>query len=201
VLAEEAASFPDRIFVTGLAEKAQRAARRSPLRWAGAVAAVAAAFGAVVLFKGAPVHEIRTKGGLGLGVVARHLDGKTEEILPGAALRPGEAIRFEISSAEAGHLIVAGVDAAKNVTTYYKGDGEAGVARLLDGSVTLDATLGPERIFAIMCDSAVDETEVLAQAKRALDRAGGDPARIERIERIESGCRESSFLIEKVEAR
>jgi hypothetical protein len=202
VLEEAASAFKREIFVSGLAVQAERAVKRSPIRRLASFGAIAAVFlGAIVLVRSAASDDpIRVKGGLGLGVVARRLDGNTEQVLPGAELRPGEAIRFEVSARKKGYLFIAGIDSAKNVTPYYPGPNAAGifspgVGQLLDGSVTLDGTLGAERIFALLCDEPIDGPKVIERGRAALQRAGGDPAK---IERLDSGCSETSFVISKV---
>src|SRR5262249_46962720 len=123
-----------------------------------------------------------------------------EQLLPGAALKAGEAIRFEVASQSEGYLYIAGIDSAENVTPYF-GDANTvlvpGPGHLLDGSVTLDATMGVERIFALLCKKPIDREAIVAHGKAALGRAGGDPAR---IAGLESGCTETSFLIAKVPA-
>jgi hypothetical protein len=201
-LEEAAARFETEIFISGAALKTARAAKRAPMRLGGSIGAAAAAVFIVMLVQTKSL-EVRTKGALGLGIVARHLDGKTEQIFSGAEMSPGEAIRFEISSTRQGYLFIAGIDAAKNVTPYYPSTKDAQIlppapGTLLEGSVTLDATLGPERIFAVLCDQPIEARRILERGRRALDRAGGDP---QKIEHLDSGCAESSFIIHKVAAR
>src|SRR5262249_27399876 len=103
------AGFEDEIFVSAVALKTERAAKRSlyssvaPVGAIGAISAIAAAVLTVVLVKTEDRGAIRTKGALDLSVVARHLDGRTEQIFSGAPLSPGEAIRFEVSTKTAGY--------------------------------------------------------------------------------------------------
>src|SRR5688572_26358727 len=74
-----------------------RSMRRSLLAFGGIAAAVLVA---LVAIPDGP--SVRTKGGLALEVIAKHEDGKVEQLLPGAQLSPGDAIRFRVSSEEAG---------------------------------------------------------------------------------------------------
>ena len=159
---------------------------------------------ALVLWSRPPIDDdgARTKGGdVTLALIVRHGDGRTERVLPGGArLRPGEAIRFELSTRRAGYVGVVGIDAARAVTAYAPATGAlpalaAGRAQLLDGSVVLDETLGAERIVAAVCAAPRPIDELVAAARRALARAGGDPRR---VETIGSGCDEAVFTIEKV---
>lgn len=190
-----AASFATDVGLDMLVAKAARPRRRTLLIAAGALVAAAAIL-LVVLRKPAE-PTVRTKGSLALGLVAKRLDGRIESLTSPAQLLPGEAIEFEISTRAAGFVSVVGVDAAGVISPYARPRRlEAGGHQLLDGSIVLDATLGAERIFAVMCETEVSMDVVVAQAKAALARVGGNPAQIERLALPET-CSQASFLIEK----
>lgn len=141
--------------------------------------------------------EVRTKGGLALEVIAKHENGKIEELLPGARLSPGDAIRFRIGSEEGGYLAIAGLDSAQVVSIYHAPMKiEGSKERLMDGSIILDSTLGPEQIAAIICREPPPPEKVVELGRAALDRAGGDPAR---VHSLDIDCSQAFFLIEKVE--
>jgi hypothetical protein len=176
-------------------------------RWRGAAiaAGVAVAAAAVVLLvlprwgveKVGEAPTARTKGGLSLGLVAKRHDGRIESVSQPAALSPGEAIEFEISTQSAGFVAVVSVDSAGVVSPYAASRPVgAGSRQMLDGSIVLDDTLGPERIFAVLCQTEIEMDALEAGAKTALGRAGGDPVRIETLG-VPAGCAETSFVIEK----
>jgi hypothetical protein len=195
---EGASHFPSEVSIQAEVKAVCQRQRRHTIRrfamsFSGAAAAVLLAL--VVL----PAEEpaVRTKGGLSLEVIAKHGDGKVEQVLPGARLSPGDAIRFRIASEEGGYLAIAGIDSAQVVSIYHapvkieRSEKE----RLLEGSIILDGTLGPEQIAAIVCHEPPQEANVVAVGRAALDRVGGDPRR---VSELELGCRQAFFLIEKV---
>ena len=153
------AALPERTFVA----RAARSPTRTRARWwRWAAPAVVACAAIVFVLSLRPRDELggtRIKGGARLGF---YLD-RAGRVAPGAAgdvLRPGDRVRFTITTSEPGYLIVAGVDASSRVTIYYA-DGAraaavtAGVDQPLPDSVELDDTLGRERIVAVLCDRAI----------------------------------------------
>lgn len=133
----------------------------------------------------APGGEVRRKGGFALDLIARHAgDGRVGLVLPGDRLRPGDALRFRVRAARAGHLVVVALDPGREVTLYAPvrpGAAQAigaGPARLLDGSIVLDPGGGPERVVAVLCPGPLATAEVVAAARRALADAGDDPRRV-----------------------
>jgi hypothetical protein len=197
-----AASFASDVGLDVLVGAAARTVRRNRLRpvliGAGALAAAAAVV-LVVTHKPSEddVPTVRTKGGLSLGLVAKHLDGRIEALTSPAQLAPGEAIEFELSTRVAGFVGVVGVDAAGVISPYVPSRRlAAGGHQMLDGSVVLDATLGAERIFAVMCETEIEMDVIVERARSALARVGGNPAQIELLA-LPATCSQTSFLIEK----
>lgn len=171
-----------------------------PRRWPYALAMVAAV--AVVAVGVSRSPTTRTKGALGFEIVAKHRDGRVDTLLPGAKLSPGEAIRFRLKTPRAGYAAVLSADAAPNVTVYYPHEAdalriEAHDPLLLDGSITLDDTLGAERLVAVVCDAPPSAAKLERELRAALDAAGGDPAR---MKPLGTDCLQSAFLIEKIAA-
>jgi hypothetical protein len=112
---------------------------------------------------------------------------------------PGDAIRFEVSTGEPGYLAIVGADSAREVTAYFPAGAEAqaigrGPKQLLDGSIILDETLGPERITAVLCKDPLTVARLIDATKQALERAGGDPLK---LGEPELPCHKASFVIEK----
>jgi len=182
----------------------RRASRRSPwarLRWplaASALALAAAALLVVALLPAAP-PETRLKSGYDLSFHVRSGD-RVALGQPGARLHPGDAIQLRYSAPRAAHLVVISLDGAGAVTAYYDADGRAlpvdpGVAVLLDGSIVLDATLGPERVIGCFSEAPLTTAAVLAAGTRALAAASGDPAA---VTRLPLPCPQATFLVDKV---
>src|SRR5262249_49944343 len=151
---------------------------RRPMVWGGALATLAAAAALVLLVRAPEEPAFRTKGGLQLQLIARRANGRVEAILPGGELAPGEALRFRVTSRAAGCVCVSVLDSARVVSAYVPAEGQALAfpatrERLLDGSIILDETLGPERVVAVLCKQPIAVAEVVAAGKRALARANG----------------------------
>ncbi len=182
--------------LVGQAARTVRPRARTLLVSAGALAA-AAAIVFVVTRKTSEEPTVRTKGGLALGLIAKRLDGRIESLTSPAELAPGEAIELEISTQSAGFVSVVGADAAGVISRYAPTRRlPAGGQQLLDGSIVLDATLGPERIFAVMCETEIEMDVIVDRARSALARVGGNPAQIEMLA-LPATCSQTSFLIEK----
>jgi hypothetical protein len=166
----------------------------------GAVAAVAAT---VVLWVGAErLPETTSKGGpWTLSVIARLPGGEVQRIDPGGALRPGDRLRFEVSTSwSRGQVALVSLDSGGRVSPLVPAGGQtvpvAGGRRvLLEGAVELDQALGPERVLLVGCRQPLPVAAVLEAARAALATAGGDPRR---VSALGLGCHEESFWINKV---
>jgi hypothetical protein len=118
------------------------------------------------------------------------------EVSPGDALHPGDAIRFRVTAAESGFLVILGIDAAPAVTVYAAVTPiDGGEPLVVDGSIILDATIGAERIVAVVCAEPLPAEDLAARATARLLSAGGDPRQ---VRSIADSCAEASLLIEKV---
>jgi len=162
------------------------AARAGAWRWrplwiaAPALAAAIALVLVVVSRPGAPgdLPGVAIKGQPALQVFAQH-DGRVFQVADGAPLAPGDQIRFVAAPGELGYLLIASVDAAGQVTIYHPYGGDesapiaaaAGPSQELPGSIVLDATLGPERIYALFSRRPIAAAEV--RARLAAVAAGG----------------------------
>lgn len=170
---------------------------RFPLALRVGFAAACAAFAMLLFLPPAEEPGIRTKGAASLSVIARSRDGTVERVLPGDALAPGDAIRFEVRTSEPAILAILGIDAAGVVTPYVEeAAAEPGEPQLLPGSILLDETLGPERIVALFCDEPMGRARLLEAGAEALRQAGGDPSAELRLEA--PGCVQTSLLVWKV---
>ena len=70
----------------------------------------------------------------------------------------------------------------------------AGTTTLPD-SIVLDETLGPERIFAVVCDSEIELDKLVEIASTALALAANNP---QETSALEIDCKYTSTLIHKV---
>src|SRR5437773_2222287 len=64
-------------------------------------------------------------GGLVLEVMARHADGRVSPVFDGTTLRPGDAVRFQLTAPVAGHAALLGLDGAGHVSLYAPAASEA----------------------------------------------------------------------------
>ncbi len=187
-------------FMTNAWAQASLRKATPPRLWPYAAAMAAAVMLVSFTVSRSPTPTTRSKGALGFDVVAKHRDGRVEALLPGAKLTPGASIRFRLEAPRAGFVAVASADAAPNVTVYYPHEApmlpiDAHHALLLDGSITLDATLGSERLVAVVCDSPPEVARLERDVRAALSAAGGDPAR---MAPLATDCLQASFVIEKI---
>lgn len=160
----------------------------------GALAAAAI----VLLFLARPDDpDVRLKGGVALSVY-RQRDPAAESLLPHARVRPGDVLRFGVKTPRAGFAAVASIDGAGVVTIYAPPGPEleaiaAGKEQILDGTVELDATLGTERLIALVCKDKLRTGEVRDAIARARIAGKGDDA-----EHAVGGCATTSFSLDKV---
>jgi len=173
--------------------------------WLRAVVPLVAAAALVLLFLPRllkPAAGVREKGSsaLALDVVVRHADGRVEALAPNGRVRPGEAIRFLVTTPRAGHLVILGLDAAGKVSVYVAdGDDAHPVARgqkqPMPGSIVLDATPGAERLVALECESRFDVARAVDAGRRSLERAAQDPRRAGALDL--PGCEEAALTMDK----
>lgn len=103
-----------------------------------------------------PSGQVRRKGAASIGFFVERA-GTFERGHGGQSVRPGDRIRFTYTSDRPAYLAILARDAANTVSVYFP-SGEAarylpeGYDRPLESSVELDATLGPERMYALFCE-------------------------------------------------
>lgn len=163
--------------------------RLSPPRrrlWWALAPALAAACALVFVLRPRPPEEpeYSEKGAPSLSVFAKHA-GQVQPVGDGAQLHPGDAVRFVLHPSGLPYVIVASVDGKGDATVYHPfgGDRSAEVppsGRVeLPGSVVLDETPGPERVFALFSRAPLPAAGITA-ALRALGARGPDAIRAER---------------------
>ena len=150
-------------FVANVLPRQLPTRRRSMLWIAAPVLAAAAAF---VLLKPRPEPALGIKGGPTLQIYARHGEQVTQ-LQDGMPLAPGDAIRFVLRGAAKQHVLIASIDAAGVATVYYPFGGTTS-ARVdepvleVPGSVILDGTRGPERVYALFSRAPIEAAPILA---------------------------------------
>jgi hypothetical protein len=138
-------------------------------------------------------------GGWQLGLVAQYANGRVERVSPGAALAPGDRLRFEVAAPQDAFVSVVSLDARGSVTAFVPSTGnglpvKAGSRQLLDGAVLLDESLGPERLLLSACAQSIAVDQVVATARVELDKAKGRTAD---VGTLPLPCKQTSFWIRK----
>lgn len=147
--------------------------------------------------RGAQDPGERIKGDVKLELVVLR-NGVVSTALPDEVLHPGDAVRFRVSLPAARHVAIIGVDSAAAVSLYVPVAG-APMARVeasghvFEGSIVLDATLGPERFIAVFCEAPLAPDRLVAAATRALAAAG----RVEAMAALALPCAQDSLVIRK----
>jgi hypothetical protein len=119
----------------------------------------------------------RTKGGFSLSPYVQHPERGTAGALHlGEPLHPGDRLQFRYNGGQPGYLAVVAVDSTGKVSVYYPPGAaaarvEAGRDVALASAVELDATLGPEVIVAVRCESALPVADVVKATRDAAEAA------------------------------
>jgi hypothetical protein len=108
----------------------------------------------------------RIKGGVRLGFFVK----RDAEVMPGYdghIVHPGDQLRFTLSTLEPGHAAIFSLDGAGVASIYYPAaprSRQLGTVRdwALDQSIELDASLGRERVWAVLCDAPFELEPVRA---------------------------------------
>jgi len=144
----------------------------------------------------------REKGSsaLALDVVVKRADGRVETLGPQGRVRPGDAIRFLVSTPRAGHLVILGLDAAGKVSVYVADGDDAhridrGAQQAMPGSIVLDATPGAEKLVALECEARFTVADAVDAGRRSLERAARDPRRAGALGL--PGCEEVALTMDK----
>ena len=120
-----------------------------------AFGAVAALLVAIIYFVRQPTEdEYGVKGTIALSVFREAQTGQGEMVPPGATLKPGDKVRFEVRAPKDGWVAVLSKDGAGRVTIYYPFGGTAAVRyqtseAMLPGAIGLDETPGAETAWVL----------------------------------------------------
>jgi hypothetical protein len=165
----------------------ERKLQRRRWNWVAPLA-LASAVGAVVLLvrprvppepafgvKGAPTLKLFVQRSSPAGA-------EVVEVRDGDALRPGDALRFEVQPGSERFLLIASVDGEGGVTMIHPAGGAASAPLppnerfVQPGSTVLDAARGPERAFALLSREPLSRDAVKA-ALAALADEGAEAIR------------------------
>jgi len=148
----------------------------------------------------APVDDLAVKGGGGFLAYVRQGTG-VKRLENGAVLAPGDALRFAIDAGTNKHILIAGVDGAGKANAYFpygqwQGAALAAGTRFeAPGSIVLDDSPGPERIFAFLSPDPLDGAAIRARLE-SLARLG--PRAIRATAEVDvAGSEHSSVIFEK----
>jgi hypothetical protein len=143
--------------------------------------------------------ELSNKGGPSLRIVGRH-EGKIFQVLDGDHLAPGDEMRFVVEGGSWPYLLIGSIDATGTASTYFPYAAEEsgrleGAQSVLPGSIVLDASRGPERVFALFSREPIQAKAL----KSALLMIGaGGPSRIRNDVKLPvEAAAQMSLLIEK----
>jgi hypothetical protein len=126
---------------------------RRSLRWLFALAPVAVSVGVVGLALVRPPPAVHLKGSSFQVFYKRQ--GEPQPLVSGNHLRAGDALRFSYAAAADGFLMIVDIDGSGRLQTLYPYGERAAAAihakdsPLLPGSIALDRSPGPERLFAV----------------------------------------------------
>lgn len=165
--------------------------RRRPLYWLAPAAAAAALLlvAGILWFALSPEPTIRTKGDISLAFFVQ----KGGEAVPGQAggiYRKNDRIQFAYSSGPNRYVFLVSLDDRGAVSNFNHQGAETsvpikpGTNRVLEGSIILDDSVGPERIFAVFSNQPLRLEEVKDAADRAcreLQKAGASVRDLDRL--------------------
>jgi len=167
--------------------------------------AAVAAFGivivllAVVLWKtaGAPGVDGYSgiKGSVGLQVFCLRA-GRVFQMNEGERLLPADHIRFRVSTAEPGFVLVVALDADGSLQPY-AAVRVAGGEQELPGSIVMDESRADERIFAFFAQRTIDFEQVRAAVSKSFEHG----AVIENLSKLPVDLDQTSLLFRRGDGR
>jgi hypothetical protein len=186
---------------TRLSRVAVRSRRREWAVVASAGLSLLLIVGLGLIRKRPEVSDVVAKGGPQLTMFVRRGDA-VRPVRDGDRLRAGDALRFRINPGAASYVVIASLDGSGRSTSYVPVGGALSVAVKsgawweAPGSIILDDTPGPERIFAIFSERPLPVAQV-DQALATVARGGVAAVRTTVRLNLEA-VDQATLLIEKV---
>ncbi len=131
------------------------------------------------------------KGSLGLKVFCLRA-GRVFQLAEGEQLLAGDRIRFKVSTAGSGFVLIVAQDADGSLQPY-AAVRVAGGEQDLPGSIVLDDSTADERIFAFFAPHEIDFEKVRAAATEIFESGAG----IEKIGRLRVDLDQTSLLFRR----
>jgi hypothetical protein len=158
--------------LTRLRRSSRRPASRVSARLL-ATLAIAAAIGLSLLPIQRESESLRSKGALRFGFFVKRGE-RVFRGTDGERLRPGDQLRFTVQPARTGHVAILSLDSRGVVDVYYPAVGapiqvaprEQETA--LAAAVELDASLGEERIYALLCERPAELAALRSELEQKL---------------------------------
>ena len=124
--------------------------------------------------------DLRSKGADEQVRVYARRAGQVLRLAPGAQVQPGDALRLVVEPRGARYLLVLSVDGALASSVYHPLGGTAsaalpsGMAEVeLEGSLVLDETLGPERLWLLFSERPLQVAQVQARLQALISGGAG----------------------------
>lgn len=160
-----------RLALPELLRNAKPRARTLPMRLTAFAGAFAMACALVFMIVRDGDDTVRLKGGaLPVDVVVRR-DGRLFELAPGVTLRPGDALRIEVTSAQAGFVSAVLVD-GRGASLVYEAVPIARGVSVLPDSLVLDDVTGAEALHVLFTIARPATGAMVEAVKHDPTRAG-----------------------------
>src|SRR5262249_25846111 len=150
-------------------------------------------------------QDLRIKGEPILRAAARRGD-RTLVVQDGAVLAPGDEVHFFVQASGFEYLLIASVDADGDATVYFPyGGAQSALLQPTEGeqspgSIVLDESRGPERVYAFFSHRPLPSAAVLAEL-RGLAARGPTAIRAQRTLSISADAQSSIWFEKRVGRR
>lgn len=198
-IAAEAPRTPSAALVAAAQRSPARQRRRRGPALTAFASALAVAALVVIAVRPTTRSPIRLKGGdFGFEVLVRRADGRAEPTRQDLPLHAGDVVGFRVRTPSHGHMSIVSIDDSGRISEYLPGPTanppavRAGES-LIDVAITLDATVGRETLFAVLCPDRDGATRAATVAAAVLARAGNAGA----VNRLDLPCLQARAVILK----
>ena len=178
--------------------------RRQLMRLVPAVAAVTGfmVLAVILVWPSPPKYSIRTKGDVSIRFHVLR-DDQVEPGVSGEAYKEGDRIQFEYTSGANRYLFLVSLDDSGRVSNFNYQSSQTSVPIIpggglqLEGSIILDDSPYPERVFAIFSNRPLDLENVKRAARRAYDELKKENGSVKDLRRLPLDLPQATVLIIK----